>query len=736
MNQLPSGKVLAVRELQGRLYVERGELIAAGVRLDAGGEPWVALDSIDQLQSKYQQDSQRLLLTLPSEWLPLQSFGATSLNQPLPAQSSLGLLFNYDLYYSDSGSHYANTWLEQRLFDGFGVISNTGVYRHSFSGPGYQDGYTRYDTSWRFNRQDDMVSYSGGDLVTDALTWNSAVRLGGLQIARNFALRPDLITYPLPRFDGDAAVPSTLDLFIDNSRVSSETLRPGPFTLNTVPYISGAGTATLVTTDALGRQVATAVPFYVTDTLLKQGLFDYSLSAGKLRRDYGLENFSYGSFASSGTLRYGVNDHFTLEGHAEVGDDLRLGGLGGTFGLGMLGTLTSSVSHSQGIGSGQQYSLGYSYYARHFGVTAQRIQRSEGYADLSLVDALEDGLTGGQLSKTSDQLTFTFSPERFGSFGVGYFANEEHDGTRTRLINLSWSKSLWSNSSVYLSFNRQIGESDYSAQAQLVIPFDLLATLSTGIERNSDGDQRARVNYSRSPPSEGGLGWNLGYAGGGGEYRQADMTWRTSKAQLQGGIYQDGDLTTHWGGLSGSLVAMQGQVFASNRIDDAFVVVSTNGYAKVPVRFEHQLLGQTDEHGYLLVPWVPSYYPGQYEIDLLQLPSNVQSGDTLRQIAVHEGSGALLQFDLQQRLAASVGLVDASGTALPRGARVTHQPSGQQTYVGWDGQVYLEGLAEQNSLEVRLPSGATCSSQFALDPKAAEIALIGPLPCLPGGTTP
>lgn len=155
--------------------------------------------------------------------------------------------------------------------------------------------------------------------------------------------------------------------------------------------------------------------------------------------------------------------------------------------------------------------------------------------------------------------------------------------------------------------NREIGESGYSAQAQVVIPFDLLSTVSAGVERNSEGDQRTRVNYSRTPPSDGGLGWNLGYAGGESEYRQADLTWRTSKAQLQAGIYQDGEVTTHWGGASGSLVAMQGQMFAANRIDDAFVVVSTRGYADVPVRFEHQLLGSTDEAGYLLVPWVPSY---------------------------------------------------------------------------------------------------------------------------------
>lgn len=732
VNELSSGKVVEVREHQGRLFAQRDDLLAAGVRLPSETTPWVALDRIEALRSEYQQDSQRLLLTLPSEWLPHQRFGPSGLSEAMEAQSALGALFNYDLYYNhtENAGHYANTWLEQRVFDGFGMISNTGVHRYSFSGPGYRDGYTRYDTTWRFNDQQRMLSLSGGDLITGALTWNSAVRVGGLQISRNFSLRPDLITYPLPRFDGDAAVPSTVDLFIDNARIGQQDLRPGPFTLNTVPYISGAGTATLVTTDVLGRQVSTTVPFYVTDTLLRQGLSDFSLSLGKLRRNYGVDDFAYGSLVGSGSLRYGLTDGLTLESHAETGAGLRQAGVGATLGLGLMGTLTSSVSQSSGIGNGQQYSLGYSYYARRFGITAQRIQRTSDYADLSVAHALDSDLAGGPLSKILDQLTFSFSPEGLGSFGIGYFASEEHSGQRTRLLNLSWSRSLWGNASFFLSLNRQLDDSSHAIQAQLVIPFDLYSTLSTGVERDSNGNQRVRANFSRNPPSDGGLGWNLGYASGDSEYRQADLTWRTQHAQVQAGVYENDGTTTQWGGVSGSLVAMQGQMFASNRIDDAFVLVSTEGYSDVPVRYEHQLLGRTDSAGYLLVPWVPSYYPGQYEVDLLDLPSNLQLSETQKRIAVHQGSGALLAFPMVMSLSASIQLVDGLGQPLPRGTQVLHRPSGQRTYIGWDGQLYFEGLAKNNQLEAQLTDGSTCSSRFSLDDSAVEMAVVGPLACL------
>ncbi|MNL79042.1 hypothetical protein D3C87_2055640 [compost metagenome] len=60
-----------------------------------------------------------------------------------------------------------------------------------------------------------------------------------------------------------------------------------------------------------------------------------------------------------------------------------------------------------------------------------------------------------------------------------------------------------------------------------MIPFDVSGTLSLSLERNNNGERLQRVNFSRAVPTEGGLGYNLGYADGDREaYRQADLTWR------------------------------------------------------------------------------------------------------------------------------------------------------------------------------------------------------------------
>ena len=56
--------------------------------------------------------------------------------------------------------------------------------------------------------------------------------------------------------------------------------------------------------------------------------------------------------------------------------------------------------------------------------------------------------------------------------------------------------------------------------------------------------------------------------------RGIDLTWRLQSVQLQAGVYGTSAQQTRWADASGSLVWMDGQTFAANRIDDAFVVVT------------------------------------------------------------------------------------------------------------------------------------------------------------------
>lgn len=733
VNQMPRAELIAVQQRAGHLYVASDVLRAAGVTLPGNPQGEVALDEVAGLHSDYDSQNQRLLLQVPPAWLPDQQVGNRSLYPASEARSSFGALFNYDAYLNDTddGGTYLAAWNELRVFDGWGTFSTTGQWRQSFNGAPDADtreGFLRYDSTWQYTDEQRLLTYEAGDFVTGALPWTSSVRVGGLQLSRDFAARPDLVTYPLPAFAGEAVVPTSLDLFINGYKSSTTELQPGPYTLTNVPFINGAGEAVVVTTDALGRQVSTTLPFYVTSSLLQKGLSDFSVAAGSLRRDYGVRDFGYGPGVASGSLRYGLSDAFTLESHLETAESMLLGGLGGTLRLGNFGVLNAALAQSRFDGEkGHQTALGYQYNSQRIGFSYQRLQRHGDYADLSRVDTPDL-----QLSESSEQVTLSLNLDRYGSVGAGYFDVRAGDGSRTRLINLSWSKPLWGASSLYLSANREVGDSAWAVQAQLVIPFDFNGgTLAVSAERSKDGEDLQRVNYSRAVPVGGGMGYNLGYATGGARdaYRQADVTWRLQSVQLQAGVYGSSGEMTRWADASGSLVWMDAGVFAANRIDDAFVVVSTNGYGDVPVSYENQVVGRTDAKGHLLVPYSSGYYRGKYQIDPMDLPPDVLAPQVEQRVAVRRGSGYLLEFPLHRVLAASIELVDGQGEPLKLGSKVLHEESGGQAVVGWDGLVYLENLSPHNRLQVDVVDAGRCSVEFDLPHEEGSIPLIGPLPC-------
>jgi outer membrane usher protein len=743
LNGKSSGEVIPVKYAQGRFYLPRGTLQGLGLKTPGEAQEIIAVDSV--VEVTYDSNAQQLLLTAPADQLPTQYIQGQNQGKQLAAVSDPGILINYDAYASrpqqQEGRYLALT-SELRGFGRFGILSNTGIYKHRLGGQRNtsQEGYLRYDTQWRYSDEARMLTYQVGDLITGSLPWSSSVRLGGIQLARNFTLRPDLVTYPLPQFAGQAAVPSAVDLFINSYKTRTTQVNPGPFTMETVPFINGAGQATVVVTDAQGKTVSTTLPFYVASKLLKKGLVDYSASIGALRRDYGIQSFSYKDAAASGLIRYGVFDFLTVEGQAEGAQGLSVAGAGVGAKLGILGVLNIATRQSNANAPalsgaaftqagqserGEQNVFGYSYSGNYISVSAQRMLNSAGFVDLG------GYRTSSRPNRRSDVFSTSVNLGYAGSVGTGYFLTQAMDNSRARLVNISYSNSLWKNINLYAAMNRAIGTKGYNAQLQITIPFNDLGSVSASVNQNAARQRSQQLNYNRSIPSDGGFGWNLAYGHAEKNYQQASLAWRNRHFQVQGGAYGITDNRTAWGEVNGSVVMMNGEMYAANQVNDAFVLVSTD-YPKVPVYYENQLIGAADKDGYVLVPSVGSHYPGQFAIDTLQLPANVRIPKVEQQLAVRERSGALLRLPVQKVYAASMILQDVLDQPLPRGSLVRLQGSNYQTYVGWNGWVYVEELNKDNQLEVTLPDQQTCRARFTADLSAAmPLRFAAPLSCKP-----
>ncbi|EBC0627726.1 fimbrial biogenesis outer membrane usher protein, partial [Salmonella enterica] len=619
INHFDSKQVVPVTWRQNDFYVASVDLQRAGLPADKLPPGEVNMSQLSGVKTEYDSGRQRLLLSVPRDWLPERpvSFGGEPTQ--ITPQNGQGALLNYDFYTSHTqhGDGQASLWHELRFFNDVGFFSSTGYLRQRLTGDNnQQEGYVRYDTVFTAMHEESATQWRLGDVVSDALSWSSSVRVGGISWGRDFSLRPDLVTWPLPTFSGEAVVPTAADLFINGYQAGSTQIQPGPFTLTNLPYINGAGEAVLVTRDALGRQVSTTLPFYVASDLLKTGMTDGAVTFGSLRRNYGLENFDYGPALGSATYRYGASDYLTLESHGEGAKSLALAGAGALVRLGRFGVVNGALSESRMRGNpGEQRTWGYQYNTSAFSLATQHSRRTRGFGNLALYDQLsrvdDDNFPQASLSQRSDQYSLTFNMGTFGNVGAAWIGVRTFDAQKTELLNLSWSRNLWRSSSLYLAASRDQQQGEWTLAMSLQIPLGARDSAALSMEKTPDAGQTQRINYNHAMPTDGGFGWNLAWARQSQRhnYQQATLGWRNNNVELQGGVYGESDAFTGWGEAQGAVVLMDNHFFTANKINDAFALISTDGHADVPVNYENQPVGKTNAQGYLLIAGVSAYYP-------------------------------------------------------------------------------------------------------------------------------
>ncbi|WP_256374859.1 fimbria/pilus outer membrane usher protein [Pantoea sp. 1.19] len=518
VNGRVKNQLVTVTFRDGHYLVRAADLIQAGIPSSQITSTEMDVSTMPDVRAEYDSRGQRLLLSVPPAWLPAQHFAGESDKIRYPGNTSRGALLNYDLYASNTrSSSRLSLWNELRLFGDSGQLVTNGVWQHTLRGNDNTAGdrWLRYDSWWAGQDETRAIGWRVGDLISDALAWNNSVRLGGVQISRDFSIRPDIVTWPLPGFSGQAALPSTVDLFIDGYRNTRTAVQPGPWSLTNLPFVNGAGNAVVVTTDAVGRQVTTTLPFYVASDLLKPGLNDFAFSAGALRENYGLRSADYGEVATTVSWRHGLLEWLTLESHAETAQSLALAGGGVQLRAGALGVVNGALARSQLAGSsGQQLSVGYQYQHPGFSVGAQHIQRSVSYGDLALYAARRAAprqAENATLSRRSTTLNGSVSLQRFGSLGAAWIDVTGGEGDRTQLLNLTWSNSVWGNSTLYLSATRDRTRDNWSGSLSLIVPLGSLSNLSASLERTAEGQQAQRLAWSRAMPSDGGVAWDASW---------------------------------------------------------------------------------------------------------------------------------------------------------------------------------------------------------------------------------
>lgn len=728
----PTDLIVHARLRGGHLYVTAGELRGIGLAppsVDAN--EWIALDTLPGLTYRYDIPSQSLILQAPPQLRRGQHLGYRA-PSPVEVHRDHGLLLNYDFYARDwDDSHNASLGTSLNWFGRFGSLRVSGVSR----GGEEPVGYRRLDSFWTYSDPERLWTWTAGDLASGGHSWTRPVRMAGVQWRRNFDVRPELITLPIPRFDGSAALPSSVELYVNNRLEFGEDVDPGPFVLDTLPRISGAGTASLVVTDALGRRVETSAPLYVDHRRLAPGLSDFSVELGTLRHDYRGSWDDYGDRpVASASWLYGVTDSFTFEAHGEAASHLGMAGVGGVWSPGgRWGLFSVSGAYSDGREmseapdrDGYQYSFGYQWFGPRFGFDLHRLRRSRGYLDLADLDRGRSEMF--RWLNAQDRATLWMKLGR-GSLGYSYLRYRDH---REQLL----PREFFSNHS--LSFTQNFGrrlsvsaiifnDSELGSGGSLDFSIPLAPGLyaSIGAEQRSGDEVRPRALLRRNAPYDGGWGWWLrgSDSDSDSEYAQAALEVRGRYGEARAGVDRSDGEYGYFAEAGGSVVAMDGGLFASRRIHDAFALVYT-GVADMPVLSENRSYGRTDSDGYLLVPELRGWQRNRLGIDPDWLGPEYSVAE-LEQFAVPpDRAGQLVEFSVRRLHPALVTLLDESGSPVTAGARALlyrNVPGGaRQLPVGFGGQVYVEDIGDGARIEVHA-GRRLC--HYRLEPDARGAAL-------------
>ncbi|WP_201551872.1 fimbria/pilus outer membrane usher protein [Psychrobacter fjordensis] len=725
-----------------QLWASTAILQQLGFILPSDTTEAILLNSLPDLNIDYDARQQTVSLIAPLSMLNLDTtIRSTRTNKRPQPTSSSGMLLNYNIYGTQTQNSAKNlsAYTELRAFNTLGVLSSTALTNANSSTDSNSSDWdsrsVRLDTSWSQSFPDKLITVRAGDILTGALSWTRSTRLGGLQIGTNFDLQPYRSTTPLPSFFGTATLPSAVELYVNGLKQYSGDVPAGPFKLDTVPSFSGASTAQLVVTDALGQSTTLNFSLYDAHRLLQPGLSDWSIELGAVRENYGIHSFDYGSnIAASGTWRYGLSDRFTSEAHAEVTKDLSNAGVGGTWLLGRSGgilfaSLAGSESQSQ---TGMQYSTNYSWNNNHFNLGINAMGTMGNYRDVGTQ-------YGSAPARRSEQISTSYSTQSLGRFGMSYNQVAQAEQEATQFASAYWSKSFGRRLSLSANYNQDINNSaNNNASLSASLSLDRNISLSNSIQ-HTDNSTAFAVDVSRPAPNAGGIGWRAQARHsleGSTEKKNntdglAELNYLGRYGQVRAGISNnDGDYASY-ANATGAVVTMGGGLFAARQINSGFAVVSTNGIADIPVSLQNSPIGTTNSQGLLLVTPLNAYQENKIGIDPMQLSADLRIDKVNINATPTELAGILVDFDITPVRSASVVLVDNNDQPLPLGSQV-RQLSNKDvptTVVGFDGEVYLDTLDKHNVLEITTPSNDICTVSFDYSKQGDEIPLIGPFIC-------
>lgn len=739
VNTVPKGDFIVRMTPEGDIRIKAEDFARLGIQdpgrhVEIKGEKYVSLKALEP-DATFTADLRELKLDIQaSAGLLGETVRDLSLGAPRSqVAKDTSAFFNYTASYDTtknfgSGQLALPTEVGVRYGD-FLLLSTFSLQRNPD-----ENKFARLNTSVLADNLGRLQRMTLGDFAGISGPLGSSVLMGGLSVAKNFAVDPYFRRFPAPDVEGIATTPSQVEIYQAGRVVQTHRVPPGKFVLQNLPgAISGFGEYTLVVKDAFGREQRIDRPYYLAGTFLKDGIHDYSYNVGFARKEFGRESFQYGDPAFLAFHNLGLRDSINVGLSAEGSKDLVHFGPTSAVTLGIYGVANFAAAFSRGDGrNGFGGLFAYEFLSRPF--TTRLIFRafSAGYSNLSLASV-------SQRPKMDARLSVGLNLDRLGFLSAEATTTRMHVGQDNDRISLSYNKQLSRDLALFLSASRSRSNrtsTEFFAGVNYFIGKGVSANLT---HSRSDDENRQSLTVLKSAPDTEGLGFRLS-----GERiapeKESERIEGNAFIQYNGPY---GSYTSEYRrslgadnysfSVSGGVAAVGTSFHFSRPISDSFALVRVPGVAGVEVKFNNRPQGTTDGKGEFLLPNLLSFHANKVEVEPANIPLNYSIDAVSKQVTPLFRSGALVEFKLAkiQALFGTIAMVEAGEQKPVAYGQLTLPGLDKpiEAPIGKEGEFYLENIPAGTYAGKVVSKEKECSVNLVVPESDEPMIDLGTLGC-------
>ena len=419
---------------------------------------------------------------------------------------------------------------------------------------------------------------------------------------------------------------------------------------------------------------------------MSEGLWDYSYAAGLERQDYGIESFDYRTPFASTLTRYGITSGLTGEVEMDGSGPRQVISTDVSFLLPGIGQATTGTSVSHGI-TGADGTLAYAGITRTGAMLSFSADIRHAFGGFTQFG--DSTITNRGLSQFDTSVGLSLG--KAGNFTIGYTGLQRPHEMPQDVATFAYGVQVTDLAYVALSVSSVAGSMrSTDTSLTFTMPLGGSRIASTSVEDRA-GQMTTSASYAESPDNQRGFGGAATLGAGRFAQDDARLTWDGEEGSALAEVSHTAAGTGARIGGSGGFAVVDGDLYASRKLDDSFALVSVPDHPDVRVYRDNIEVARTDDSGQALVTGLLPYEANRLRLDIEDIPiGSALSGDTLEVTPGYRGAVAAA-FDVKSSTARILILRQPDGTTVPAGAAVSGDGLEEQAFVGFDGLAFLIG---------------------------------------------